>query len=251
MNTWREGALAGLAVQQHGGTVASAALLTWNKKDGQGGSVWEVSPSRPASAVLESVVDGLAKAVRSRTPIVGHNVPQTLTALDYDCRAHGVATLSHRLGGDGEIRPLVDTWVLGGHLRPDLPRHSLEALTDAYGAQAAGLGTAEGQARAVMRLAWTIYGKHKEVQIDARTLHAYQARWYLPVLTRCAAHEGRQSWIDPTLRWPLRPYVEPEPEAKGFQLALPFTPEPEEAEALAALIGAGFRPTLLGTTERI
>jgi DNA polymerase-3 subunit epsilon len=246
MTTWRDGGLVGFALESTGprdtDTVTGAALLTWKPGEGLDVATW-------ASAPL-GVVDRLVQAVKAHTPIVGHNVAQALTLLEANCRAHGVQTLSDRLGGHGEVRPIIDTWVIGAHLRPDLPHHSLEALTRVYDVRTEGTSL-EATAKAAMRLAWALHGKHKEIQTDARTLHALEGRWFLPELTRAAARAGRHGDVDTSLRWPVRPPVEVVPEPEGFVMPISYDLAPDEAAAIEALRAAGFTPELIGTTERI
>lgn len=253
MTTWRDGGLVGFALESTGprdtDAVTGAALLTWKPGEGLDATVWASDPPVPASAVLGGVVDGLVRAIKARTPVVGHSMPQALTVLDANCRAHGVQTLSDRLGGSGEIRPIIDTWVIGAHMRHDLPHHSLEALARAYDVRTDGSGV-EATARAAMRLAWALHGKHKELHVDARTLHALEARWFLPEVARAAAYSGRKGDVDTSLRWPLREPVAAAPEPQGYQFPLTYKIDPEEAAAVEALAAAGFTPELIGTIER-
>lgn len=252
--TWRDGGLVGFALESTGPrdteAVTGAALLTWQPGQALDVTVWGSNSPGPAQVVLGGVVDSLARAIKAHTPVVGHNMAKDLTILDANCRAAGVQTLSDRLGGHGEIRPIIDTWVIGAHVRPDLPQHSLEALAQVYGVRADGPPGVEGTARSAMRLAWALHGKHKEVQVDARTLHALEGRWFMPELVRAAARAGRGGEVDTSLRWPVRPPVEVQPEPEGYQMPIAYQLAPEEAQAIEALRQAGFTPQLIGTIER-
>lgn len=250
--TWRDGGLVGFALEATGQSgAAGAALVTFTPGRSLDTVKWDGVPAGQQPEMFDLLASGLLRAVASGVPVVGHNVAQSLSILDARCREFGVRTLTDRLG-DREIRPVIDTWVLGGNLSPDLPTYSLEALAQAYGAQVDGtLHSAETAAKVAMRLAWTMYGKHKEVQTDARALHAWQARKFLPLLTRCAARAGRAGGVDLDLRWPMRPYVEKAPEPVGYQPLLEIPLDADEAAAVEALRVGGFTATLLGTTERI
>ncbi|WP_405013872.1 3'-5' exonuclease [Kitasatospora sp. NBC_01539] len=86
----------------------------------------------PAAGAVEEITRAIADALRSGIPLVIMNARYDLSLLDRECRRHGVAPLSSRLGGTPA--PVIDPLVLDKHAdRYRRGKRNLQALCAHYG----------------------------------------------------------------------------------------------------------------------
>jgi len=130
---------------------------------------------RPTVEVLGELLEFLATAARTCTPVVGHNVVYDLTVIDREARRHNLTMPT--------LGPVIDTMVLDKHVWPY--RKGSRRLTDVcalYGITLAGAHDSTNDAYASARLA------HRIACI------AEQPASHRPDYTRVG--QGNQYWED-------------------------------------------------------
>jgi DNA polymerase-3 subunit epsilon len=161
---------------------------------------------RPVDEVVGELAERLYWTRRHELPLVIYNACYDLTLLDRELRRHDFAGLN--TVGLAVVDPLVidrgvDRYRRGSRKLADTCRH--------YGVQLSGedAHTAEGDAVAAARLAWSIAHRYPDACSDLGTLQVAQASWH----RTWAAHfedylrrQGKPETVSGT--WPIRPYVE-------------------------------------------
>ncbi|MDN4490063.1 exonuclease domain-containing protein [Demequina sp. SYSU T00068] len=171
----------------------------------------------PAEA-LEQIAAALAHALNAGQPVVAYNAQFDLTILEHELARHGLPSLVSRLDR-GEIRPVVDPYVLDRHL--DRYRKGSRKLIDlctlyAVRVEADSLHAADADVLATLELVRALaaaYPTLASVELDA--LHDQQISAYKDWATGFAAwlrSRGRTEDL-PDPRWPLVPRLEAVDEA--------------------------------------
>lgn len=146
---------------------------------------------RPTAEVLAALLELLANAARTNTPVVGHNVVYDLTIIDREARRHNLAMPA--------LGPVIDTMVLDKHVWPY--RKGSRRLVDVCALHGITLDNAHdstadayGSARLAHRIAciaeqpashrpdYTRDGSQRnqyweDVLVDVAGLHAAQVIW--------------------------------------------------------------------------
>ncbi|MDX2645592.1 3'-5' exonuclease [Streptomyces sp. NPDC001902] len=130
----------------------------------------------PAGAAVEEIARTVAEVLRSGTPLVVMNARYDLSLLDRECRRHGVASVSERLGGVPS--PVIDPLVIDKHVdKYRKGRRALQALCAHYGVQLEGAHDARADAVAAARVVRRMGERHEPVGLmPLADLHALQVR---------------------------------------------------------------------------
>lgn len=173
----------------------------------------------PARDGVDFIADVLAKLLLDQpaAPLVAHNGTYDLTILDRECRRHGLATLTQRLGD----RPLhvVDTYVLSKHIDPyrkrvsaDQGAHQLKTCAQVFGVgwddDAAHNSTYDALVSA--RVAWMIAHKNPRLaRMPLADLHALQVAEKRKQDASLAAYFRKQNKPADGLdgHWPFIPFA--------------------------------------------
>ncbi|KAF4410606.1 3'-5' exonuclease [Streptomyces lycii] len=161
----------------------------------------------PAAAGVAAVVEAVAEVLRSGRPLAVMNARYDLSLLDRECRRHGIAPLSARLGRSPG--PVVDPLVLDKHCdRYRKGKRTLQALCEHYGVPLTGAHDAGADALAAAQVALCIGRKHEAVGcLDLAALHDLQVRAAAEQAVSFQRHLRRTS--NPGARveqaWPLIP----------------------------------------------
>lgn len=162
----------------------------------------------PASAGTEQIAEAVAGTLRAGVPLVVMNARYDLSLLDRECRRHGVAPLSDRLGEDPA--PVIDPLVLDKHVdRYRKGRRNLQVLCAHYGVRLDGAHEAGADAEAAARVARRLGESHPAIgTADPRELHKLQIGAAADQAVSFERYLRRTT--DPTARvepaWPLVPY---------------------------------------------
>ncbi|HCA86263.1 MAG TPA: DNA polymerase III subunit epsilon [Streptomyces sp.] len=161
----------------------------------------------PAAAGVEGIVEAVAEILRSGRPLAIMNARYDLSLLDRECRRHGIAPLSARLGR--APGPVVDPLVLDKHVdRYRKGKRTLQALCEHYGVPLVGAHDAGADALAAARVARCIGRRHDTVGgLEPAALHDLQIRAAADQAASFQRYLRRTS--DPRARveqaWPLIP----------------------------------------------
>ena len=160
---------------------------------------------RPARDVVPEIAETLEWAGDEGLPVVIYNAPYDLTVLDRELRRYGWPTFD-------TLPMIVDPLVMDRSL--DRYRRGSRKLVDVcrhYGIALSELDahTAEGDAVAAARLAWTLARRHPAACSGLETLQQLQARWHAEWAGGFESYLRRQGKPESISRdWPIRPYVE-------------------------------------------
>lgn len=162
----------------------------------------------PAGEGIDRIAEAVAAVLRAGGPLVVMNARYDLSLLDRECRRHGVAPLTERLGEDPA--PVIDPLVLDKHAdRYRRGRRNLHGLCAHYGVAAGAAHEAGADAVAAARVARRIGRAHPAIgQADPHALHRLQID---AAADQAASYElYLRGTVDPAARveaaWPLVPY---------------------------------------------
>ncbi|MFJ3973998.1 3'-5' exonuclease [Streptomyces sp. NPDC090021] len=162
--------------------------------------------ARAASAV-EEIAQAVAEGLRSGTPLVVMNARYDLSLLDRECRRHGVASITERLGG--VPAPVIDPLVIDKHVdKYRKGKRALHALCAHYGVSLDDAHDARADAVAAARVVRRIGERHQPVGLmSLADLHGLQVRAAAEQSASLQAYLRRTA--DPTAvvepAWPLIP----------------------------------------------
>ncbi|MET9443032.1 3'-5' exonuclease [Streptomyces sp. NPDC006610] len=168
----------------------------------------------PGSAV-EEIARAVAEGMRSGIPLVVMNARYDLSLLDRECRRHGVASLSERLG-DGPL-PVVDPLVIDKHVdKYRKGRRALHALCAHYGVPLDDAHDARADAVAAAQVVRRMAERHRSVAaMSLEDLHDLQVRAAAEQSASLQAYLRRTA--DPAAvvesAWPLIPRAAGETDA--------------------------------------
>lgn len=130
----------------------------------------------PAVSAVEEIARAVADGLRSGTPLVVMNARYDLSLLDRECRRHGVASISERLGDAPS--PVIDPLVIDKHVdKYRKGKRALYALCDHYGVSLDDAHDAKADAVAAARVVRRMAEKHRPVGAMALAdLHDLQVR---------------------------------------------------------------------------
>ncbi|MEU2134946.1 exonuclease domain-containing protein [Streptomyces sp. NPDC018352] len=145
---------------------------------------------RPAADVVEEIVHAIAEAVDAGTPIVVMNAPYDLTLLDREARRYGITPLTDIVGD--ELR-VIDPRVMDKAVDPYRKgRRTLTDLCSYYGLRLDAAHTADADALAACRVAWSLAEKWPQLRGTALDqLHTVQQQWAQQQATSYAAYLAR------------------------------------------------------------
>ncbi|WP_422070689.1 exonuclease domain-containing protein [Streptomyces hoynatensis] len=200
-----------------------------------------------ARAGIEEMTAHLAASLAAGTPLVVMNAKYDLTLLDRECRRHGLATLTARLGGPPA--PVVDPLVLDRHAdHYRRGKRNLGVLCALYGVALDRPHEAGADAVAAAGVARRMGGRHPALgALTAPELHALQVRAAAEqgrARLRRHAAAGAPGAPGPTARQPVAdaPWTPSAPGATAWPVipppALPApAPPPGEGGAAPAAVG--------------
>lgn len=161
----------------------------------------------PAVSAVEEIARAVADGLRSGTPLVVMNARYDLSLLDRECRRHGVASISERLGDAPS--PVIDPLVIDKHVdKYRKGKRALYALCAHYGVSLDDAHDAKADAVAAARVVRRMAERHRPVGAMALTdLHDLQVRAAAEQSVSLQAYLRRTA--DPTAvvepAWPLIP----------------------------------------------
>ncbi|MFJ8676407.1 exonuclease domain-containing protein [Streptomyces sp. NPDC093589] len=163
---------------------------------------------RAPVTAIEEITEALAEALRADIPLVVMNARYDLSLLDRECRRHGLATLSERLGH--APAPVIDPLVLDKHVdRYRKGKRALQALCGHYGVRLDTAHEAGADAAAAAGVARRIGQEYPAVAIPSpRALHALQEEAAAEQAAAFQAYLRRSGTPQATVEraWPLIPY---------------------------------------------
>ncbi|WP_327169512.1 exonuclease domain-containing protein [Streptomyces subrutilus] len=161
---------------------------------------------KPAADVVADILAALGQVITAGIPVVAMNAPFDLTMLDREARRHGLAPLP---SGFPVVDPLlldrtVDRFRKGRRTLTDLCAHYKVPLGKAH--------TADADAIAACRVAWSLANRHWGIrETPLAELHQQQIGW------QAAWADNHQSHLRKTNpaavvrgEWPLLPQTESE-----------------------------------------
>ncbi|MEU3408231.1 3'-5' exonuclease [Streptomyces sp. NPDC006670] len=130
----------------------------------------------PAASAVEEIARTVAGALGLGTPLVVMNARYDLSLLDRECRRHGVASVSERLGG--VPWPVIDPLVIDKHVdKYRKGKRALHALCDHYGVALDDAHDARADALAAARVVRRMAQRHRPVGLmPLADLHDLQVR---------------------------------------------------------------------------
>ncbi|MET9802415.1 3'-5' exonuclease [Streptomyces sp. NPDC006368] len=130
----------------------------------------------PAASAVEDIARAVADVLRSGVPLVVMNAPYDLSLLDRECRRHGVASISERLGDVPS--PVIDPLVIDKHVdKYRRGRRALQALCAHYGVTLDEAHDATADAVAAARVVRRMAERHRPVAtMSPADLHDLQVR---------------------------------------------------------------------------
>lgn len=130
----------------------------------------------PAVSAVEEIARAVADGLRSGTPLVVMNARYDLSLLDRECRRHGVASVSERLGDAPS--PVIDPLVIDKHVdKYRKGKRALYALCAHYGVSLDDAHDAKADAVAAARVVRRMAEKHRPVgAMPLADLHDLQVR---------------------------------------------------------------------------
>lgn len=130
----------------------------------------------PAVSAVEEIARAVADGLRSGTPLVVMNARYDLSLLDRECRRHGVASISERLGDAPS--PVIDPLVIDKHVdKYRKGKRALYALCAHYGVSLDDAHDAKADAVAAARVVRRMAERHRPVGAMALAdLHDLQVR---------------------------------------------------------------------------
>ncbi|MFD3326495.1 3'-5' exonuclease [Streptomyces sp. NPDC058701] len=161
----------------------------------------------PAISAVEEIARAVADGLRSGTPLVVMNARYDLSLLDRECRRHGVASISERLGDAPS--PVIDPLVIDKHVdKYRKGKRALYALCAHYGVSLDDAHDAKADAVAAARVVRRMAERHRPVGAMALAdLHDLQVRAAAEQSVSLQAYLRRTA--DPTAvvepAWPLIP----------------------------------------------
>lgn len=167
---------------------------------------------RPAAEVIEDITDRLHAALSGGMPVVIYNARYDLSVLDRECRRHNLPTLEDRLGRP--VGPIIDPLIIDKQADKYRPgSRKLEATAAHYGIELTAAHAADADALAAVRVAMALAEKYPALQVDAATLHGWQAGWAVGQAKSFRAHRERQGLPVDDIReeWPVVPAPVPVP----------------------------------------
>ena len=171
----------------------------------------------PAPAGVEEITRAVAEGLGAGIPLVIMNARYDLSLLDRECRRHGVAPLTARMGGTPS--PVIDPLILDKHAdRFRKGRRNLQALCGHYGVSLDGAHDAGADAVAAAGVARRLGEGFPAVgSVSPEDLHALQVRAAAEQAASFQQYLRRTS--DPhasvASAWPVVPYV-PRPAARSM-----------------------------------
>ncbi|MFJ8210811.1 3'-5' exonuclease [Streptomyces sp. NPDC096033] len=129
-----------------------------------------------AASAVEEIARAVAEALRLGTPLVVMNARYDLSLLDRECRRHGVASISERLGGVPS--PVIDPLVIDKHVdKYRKGKRALHALCEHYGVPLDDAHDARADALAAARVVRRLGERHRPVGLmPLPDLHELQVR---------------------------------------------------------------------------
>ncbi|MEV0276402.1 3'-5' exonuclease [Streptomyces sp. NPDC050610] len=167
-----------------------------------------------AAPAIAEITDAVAEVLRAGAPLVVMNARYDLSLLDRECRRHGVAPLSERLGPGPW--PVVDPLVLDKHAdRYRKGKRTLQALCAHYGVPLDAAHHAEADAVAAARAARRVGETHAPVgSIPLADLYELQVAAAAEQSASLQSYLRRTSnptaYIEPA--WPVIPNGDARPE---------------------------------------
>ncbi|WP_328320475.1 3'-5' exonuclease [Streptomyces sp. NBC_00388] len=130
----------------------------------------------PAVSAVEEIAHTVAGVLRSGVPLVVMNARYDLSLLDRECRRHGVASVSERLGTAPS--PVIDPLVIDKHVdKYRKGKRALQALCDYYGVTLDAAHDASADAVAAARVVRRMGEMHQPVAVlPLADLHGLQVR---------------------------------------------------------------------------
>ncbi|MET8298286.1 3'-5' exonuclease [Streptomyces sp. NPDC005180] len=162
---------------------------------------------RPAASAVGEIAETVAGGLRLGTPLVVMNARYDLSLLDRECRRHGVASVSERLGG--APWPVIDPLVIDKHVdKYRKGKRALHALCAHYGVPLDDAHDARADAVAAARVVRRMAERHRPVGMMALAdLHELQVRAAAEQSVSLQAYLRRTA--DPSAvvepAWPLIP----------------------------------------------
>ncbi|MFD3803959.1 3'-5' exonuclease [Streptomyces sp. NPDC058611] len=161
----------------------------------------------PAVSAVEEIARAVADGLRSGTPLVVMNARYDLSLLDRECRRHGVASISERLGDAPS--PVIDPLVIDKHVdKYRKGKRALHALCAHYGVSLDDAHDAKADAVAAARVVRRMAERHRPVGAMALAdLHDLQVRAAAEQSVSLQAYLRRtadpKAVVEPA--WPLIP----------------------------------------------
>ena len=166
---------------------------------------------------IEEITGAIAEAMGCGLPLVIMNARYDLSLLDRECRRHGIAPLTARMGGTPS--PVIDPLILDKHAdRFRKGRRNLQALCGHYGVSLDGAHDAGADAVAAAGVARRLGEGYPAVgSVSLAELHALQVRAAAEQAASFQRYLRRTS--DPHASidsaWPVVPYV-PRPAVRSI-----------------------------------
>lgn len=131
----------------------------------------------PAGA-LDATAEALASALAKGVPVIGMNLVYDLSLFHCDCVRHGVDTLSKRLGGHEQVRPIVDVYCLDKQFSRRTGSRKLNDICAFYGVKHHGAHDSGYDALASAMVAAEMIRRYPKIAaMSLDELHDAQVRW--------------------------------------------------------------------------
>jgi len=127
---------------------------------------------------LDETARTLATVLSKGIPVIGMNLCYDLSLFHFDCLRNGVDTLSKRLGGHDQIRPIVDVYCLDKQFSRRKGSRKLGDICAFYGVKHHGAHDSGYDALASAMAAAAIARKYPKIAaMSLDELHDAQVRW--------------------------------------------------------------------------